>query len=88
MSDKELLELIKNDYYRISPKGCIDYMKNRDKRIPCLTTLKKRFKNNTFNEILIMAGVDDDLNFVTILRYFKITKITDVIDTVEEIILK
>ncbi|SHH25531.1 hypothetical protein SAMN04488530_13018 [Asaccharospora irregularis DSM 2635] len=35
-----------------------------------------------------MAGVDDDLNFVTILRCFKITKITDVIYTVEEIILK
>lgn len=64
MNDKELLGLIKNEYYRINPKGCWDFFKKRDKRIPCLPTLQKRF-NKTYNEILIMVGIpEEELNFV------------------------
>lgn len=64
ISDKELLELIKLEYERIKPKGCWDFFKKRDRRIPSLPTLQKRF-NKTYNEILLMAGVsDEDLNFI------------------------
>ncbi|MFD3156705.1 homing endonuclease associated repeat-containing protein [Haloimpatiens sp. FM7330] len=64
MTNDELLELIKNEYYRIKPKGCWDFMKKRDKRIPCLSKLKERF-GKTYNQILIMSGIsDDELNFV------------------------
>ncbi|NBI06091.1 homing endonuclease associated repeat-containing protein [Senegalia massiliensis] len=64
MSDKELLELIKEEYKRIKPKGCWDFFKKRDKRIPCLQNLQKKF-NKTYNEILIMSGIsDEELNYV------------------------
>ena len=64
MTDLELLELIKNEYYRINPTGCWDFFKKRDRQIPCLQVLQKRF-SLTFNEILMKAGIsDDELNFV------------------------
>lgn len=64
MKDKELLDLIKENYLRIKPKTCHDFFKYRDKEIPCLPTLKKLF-GMTYNEILLKAGIsEDDLNFV------------------------
>ncbi len=64
ISDKELLELIKLEYERIKPKGCWDFFEKRDRRIPSLPTLQKRF-NKTYNEILLMVGVpEEDLNFI------------------------
>lgn len=64
MNDEELLNLIKNEYKRIKPNNCWEFFKQRDRRIPCLQNLQKRFKG-TYNDILIMAGIsDDDLNCV------------------------
>lgn len=64
MTNIELLDLIREEFYRIQPEGCFDFFRKRDRRIPCLPNLQKRF-GKTYNEILLMAGVkDDDLNFV------------------------
>lgn len=64
MNNIELLNLIREEYYKINPKECSDFFKKRDRRIPCLPILQKRFCK-TYNGILIMAGVkDDDLRFV------------------------
>lgn len=63
VTDQELLNIIKSEFYRIKPKGCWDFLKNAN-NVPCLQTLKKRF-NRTYNEILILAGVpEEELNFV------------------------
>jgi hypothetical protein len=60
----ELLHLIREEYYRIKPEKCFEFFEKRDRIIPCLPILKKRF-GKTYNGILIMAGVkDDDLNLV------------------------
>lgn len=63
--NKELLDLIKEDFYRIKPINCNDFFKRRDKRIPCLPALQKKFNGATYNDILQIAGVDDtELHFV------------------------
>lgn len=63
-NEKELLDLIKENYEKIKPKTCTEFFKHRDKRIPCLPTLQKLF-GMTYNQILIKAGIaDDNLNFV------------------------
>lgn len=65
MEKEELLKLIKEEFYRIKPQWCSDFFYNRDKRIPCLPSLQKMFDGATYNEILMLAGVqEDDLNFV------------------------
>lgn len=58
MNNNELLELIKNEYERINPKNCWDFFEKRDRRIPCLPTLKKIF-GTTYNGILLLAGVSE-----------------------------
>lgn len=64
LNDKELLELIRKEYYRIQPKGFVEFFKKRDKRIPCYPSLKKRFNNVTYNRILELAGIKrEELNF-------------------------
>jgi len=64
LTNNELLDLIRKEYYRIQPEECSVFFKKRDRRIPCLPNLQKRF-GKTYNGILIMAGIkDDDLNFV------------------------
>lgn len=60
MTNLTLLHLIREEYYKIQPQGCDDFFEKRDKRIPCLQRLQKRF-GKTYDEILIMAGVRNDI---------------------------
>lgn len=63
--NRELLNLIREDFYRIRPKGCNDFFKKRDKRIPCLPVLQRKFGGATYNDILQVAGIDDtNLHYV------------------------
>lgn len=63
--NKELLDLIREDFYRINPAGCNDFFKRRDRRIPCLPVLKKKFNNASYNDILQYAGIEDtNLHYV------------------------
>lgn len=55
LSDQELLNIIREEYYEIQPKGCWDFFKRRRKS-PSLPYLKKRF-NMTYHEILMKAGI-------------------------------
>lgn len=79
MTNIELLDLIRKEYYRIQPKECADFFKKRDRRIPCLPNLQKIF-GKTYNGILILAGIpDDDLNFVRRNKEEYLNKLKEVI---------
>lgn len=63
LSDREILDIIREEYFAIQPKGCHDFFKKKIQS-PSLPYLKKRFKM-TYNEILIKAGVPKgELNIV------------------------
>lgn len=63
LSNQEILDIIREEYYEIQPKGCHDFFKKRVKS-PSLPYLKKRF-GMTYNEILIEAGIPkEELNIV------------------------
>ena len=65
MEKEELLKLIKEEYYRIKPRTCVEFFEKRDTRIPSLSRLRKLFNDATYNQILRMANVDEkDLNAV------------------------
>lgn len=80
LSDEELLNLIKNEFYRINPKGHVEFFKKRDKRIPCYPVLQDRFNGLTYNDILIKAGIESEkLNFVRMTDEELINKLAELI---------
>ncbi|MDY4544818.1 MAG: hypothetical protein SPE00_05855 [Bacilli bacterium] len=79
INDKELLDLIKSEFYRIKPKGCIEFFKKRDKRIPCYPKLQNRFNGLTYNQILIKAGVESEkLNCIRMSKEKLINKLAQI----------
>lgn len=77
LSDEELLNLIKNEFYRIKSKGHVDFFKKRDRRIPCYLVLQDRFNGLTYNEILIKAGVkNEELNCIRLTNEELINELT------------
>lgn len=65
MRERELLILIRQEFYRINPKGCEDFFNRRDRKIPYYVKLKQIFNGRTYNEILLLSGISDhELNFV------------------------
>lgn len=64
LTEEEILETIKEEYYKIQPKECWEFFKKKE-RSPSLPYIKKRF-NMTYNEILLHAGVcESDIKFIS-----------------------
>lgn len=67
--NKELLDLIREDFYRIRPKTQAEFFKEKSDTIPSLSKLKKMFNNATYNEILLTAGVEE--KYLNAIRRYK-----------------
>lgn len=63
LTDKEILNIIKEEFYELKPSGCIDFF-NRRKRTPSRPYLRRRF-NMTYNQLLLHAGIpESELNSI------------------------
>ncbi len=57
-TDEEILEIFKNEYERIKPKGLGEFEKKRQKDVPSLSYLLIRFKT-TWNELKKKMRIED-----------------------------
>lgn len=58
-SDKELLQILKNELKRLNTNKWLDYERNRNKEYPSVTFYKRRFKCS-WNKLLKKAGYKDN----------------------------
>ncbi len=84
--NKELLDLIREDFYRIRPKTRVEFFKEKSDSIPSLGKLRKMFDNATYNEILLTAGINEnELNNIRRNREEILIKLRKIIEDNERI---
>lgn len=83
--NKELLNLIREDFYRIRPKSRAEFFKEKSDTIPSRSKLRKMF-NATYNEILLTAGINEnELNNIRRNREEILIKLRKIIEDNERI---